>query len=333
MIRATFELSPPEAVDALVTVTSTGIASDPGGSRPTVEWADGQVTLAYPTENWGADVSLLVSALFAGEWAELSALERCRLVGVEWPRGMWTGPAFEPPRRVQVGAIIKPSLGLRPAEAADVAAALAAGGADLIKDDELLGDAEWSPLDERVQAVVAAIPDSVVYAPNVTGTTEGLLRRAERVVELGARAVMVNAFAQGFDSLRYLRSAELGVPLFAHRVGAALWQRGAIGVAPQVVAELTRLCGSDHVLVSSFTGKMADSPAEVLAEIDGCRRPLDVHASVAVLGGGVTPANAAAQVAAAGTRAGVMVLLGSGAYGMPGGPAEAVRATVEAVRG
>jgi 3-oxoisoapionate-4-phosphate transcarboxylase/hydrolase len=332
VIRATYELAPPEAVEALVTVTSTGVPDDPGGTRPTVEWTDGRATLSYPADNWGVDVTLLVSALFAGEWAELAALERCRLVDVEWPAGTFPGPAFDPPDRVLVGAIIKPSLGLRPREAAQTAASLTDGGADLIKDDELLGDPEWSPLEERVRAVVAAIAESVTYAPNVSGSADGLLRRAERAVELGAGALMVNAFAQGLDSLRLLRAAELGVPLFAHRVGVALWSRGALGVAPAVVAELTRLCGSDYVLVSSFTGKMADPPDDVRAQIDACRRPLGVRRSVAVLGGGLTPENAAEQVAAAGARDGLMVLLGSGAYSHPGGPAEAVRATVEAIR-
>jgi hypothetical protein len=54
--------------------------------------------------------------------------------------------------------------------------------------------------------------------------------------------------------------------------------------------------------------------------------------SIAVLGGGVGPANSAEQVDRAGVRDGVMVLLGSEAYRHPGGVEEAVRATVEAVR-
>src|SRR5207237_3311843 len=72
---------------------------------------------------------------------------------------------------------------------------LARGGADLVKDDELLGDPDWCPLEERVRRVVDAIPAEVRYAPNVTGPPESLLARAERAVELGARALMLNAFA------------------------------------------------------------------------------------------------------------------------------------------
>ena len=288
--------------------------------------------LEFPEANWGADVTLLVSSLLAGEWADSSVFRRCRLVEVEWPAGFFPGPAFAAPDSVLVGAIVKPSLGLTPREVAATAAQLAAGGADLVKDDELLGDPEWCPLEERVAAVAAAIPSGVRYAANVTGPVDSLLERASRSVELGAGALMVNAFAQGLDALRALREAELGVPIFAHRVGAALWARDRdIGVAPAVIAEVTRLIGADYVQVGSFTGSVYDTPEDVRAQIAACHRELPgIQRAVAVLGGGVGPGNAVAQLEAAGTSSAVMILLGSGAYDR-GSPEEAVRAAVESV--
>jgi hypothetical protein len=53
---------------------------------------------------------------------------RCRVVEVDWPADVFPGPVFEAADDVLVGAIIKPSLGLSPAEVAETAAALAAGG-------------------------------------------------------------------------------------------------------------------------------------------------------------------------------------------------------------
>jgi 3-oxoisoapionate-4-phosphate transcarboxylase/hydrolase len=312
VIRVTYELAPPEAAETLALVESVGRADGPEHVRGRVVELDGdRATLEFPAAT--SDVALLVSSLFAGEWADSSAFARCRLVGVEWPEGFLPGPAFEAPDRVLVGAIVKPSLGLSPAEVAETAAMLAQAGADLVKDDELLGDPESCPLEERVSAVAAA---GVTYAANVTGPVETLLERARRVVELGAGAVMINAFAQGLDALRALRAADLGVPLFAHRVGAALWaRRPTFGVAPAVVAELTRLCGADYVQVGSFSGTVYDSAADVRAQIDACHRPLGgARRAVAVIGGGVGPDNAARQLDAAGTRSGVMLLLGSAAY-------------------
>src|SRR5207253_3013967 len=117
--------------------------------------------------------------------------------------------------------------------------------------------------------------------------------------------------------------------IFAHRVGAALWARQRqFGVAPFVIAELTRLCGADFVQVGSFTGTVYDSADDVRAQIEACRRG---RRAVAVIGGGVGPDNAAAQLEAAQVSSGVMLLLGAAAY-EAGSPEEAVRATVEVAR-
>jgi ribulose-bisphosphate carboxylase large chain len=312
VIRVTYELDPPEAAETLALIESVGRADGPEHVRGRVVAQDcGRAVLEFPAVT--NDVALLVSSLFAGEWADSSAVTSCRLVEVDWPDAFLPGPAFDAPDRVLVGAIVKPSLGLSPAEVADTAARLAAAGADLVKDDELLGDPESCPLEERVRAVAAA---GVNYAANVTGPVETVLDRARRVVELGAAAVMINAFAQGLDALRALRDANLGVPLFAHRVGAALWARQPrFGVAPAVVAELTRLCGADYVQVGSFSGTVYDTADDVRAQIRGCHRPIgSTRSAVAVIGGGVGPDNVAAQLEAAGTRSGVMVLFGSAAY-------------------
>ena len=328
MIRVTYELDPPEAAETLALIESVGRADGPERVRASVVGIVGnRVMLEFPAV--GSDVALLVSSLFAGEWADSAAFTRCRLVAVDWPEEFLPGPAFDAPDRVLVGAIVKPSLGLTPAQVADVASQLAAGGADLVKDDELLGDPDWCPLEERVRAVAAV---GVRYAANVTGPVDSLLTRAERAVELGAGALMVNAFAQGLDSLRAMREADLGVPIFAHRVGAALWARqSAFGVAPSVIAELTRLCGADYVQVGSFSGSVYDSADEVRAQIAACHGPLGAASrSVAVIGGGVGPGNAAAQLEQAGVAQGVMLLLGSAAY-EDGSPADAVRSVVESV--
>lgn len=326
MIRAVFEVAPPQAVETLATVESTGLPGGPAFVRPSISRDGARAVLEFPASNWGSDVTMLVSALVAGEWAGLAAFERCRLVEVGWPEDAFRGPAFSAPSGVSVGAIVKPSLGLRPGEFAETVAALARGGAVLVKDDELLGDPDWCPLEERVKTVAAVLPPDTRYAANVTGPVDSLLGRAERVVELGATALMVNAFAQGLDSLRLLRDADLGVPLFAHRVGAALWMRdGPVGVAAAVVAKLTRLCGADYVQVGSFTGRLSDPEDETRAAIAAAAP------ATAVISGGVGPDNAAAQVERAGTSDGLLLMVGSAAFLHPGGPEEGVRATVEAL--
>lgn len=335
MIRATFELEPHGSAEALALEESLGMAEGPDFVRGrVVDESGGRAVLEFPAANWGRNLPMLLSSLVAGEGVEDRSFTRCRLVGLDLPAGLLPGPAFPAPRDVGVGAIVKPSLGLRPAEVAKVAAALAAGGARLVKDDELMGDPEWCPLEEPVESVMAALPASVVYCANVTGPVEGLVARARRVVDLGATGVMVNAFCAGLDAVRALRDTDLGVPLFAHRVGSGPWVRNdRFGVAGHVLALLTRLAGADYVQVGAFDGKLFDTDDDVRAQLDAVRRPLPggVHAPVAVLGGGIGPWNARVQAAQAG-GAGLLMLLGSAAYRHPGGVEAGVRATCESLR-
>ena len=83
MVRVTYELEPASWAEELARIEMGAVVSVEGG-RAVVE---------FPQRNWGRDVTLLVSSLLAGEWADSAAPERCRLVGLEWPDG-FPGPAF-----------------------------------------------------------------------------------------------------------------------------------------------------------------------------------------------------------------------------------------------
>ena len=55
-----------------------------------------------------------------------------------------------------IGTIVKPALGLRPQETAALVGELIASGVDFIKDDEKLTSPAYSPLKDRVEAIMAA---------------------------------------------------------------------------------------------------------------------------------------------------------------------------------
>jgi ribulose 1,5-bisphosphate carboxylase large subunit-like protein len=331
-VRATYEIRPVEWGETLAVLQSTSLADGPERVRAHVTAVDGhRVTIEFPALDGELGVEQLLAACLAGEWADRGDFESCRLVDVAWPDG-FPGPAIGAEPKVGIGAILKPALGLTPTEAAAVAAELAAGGATFVKDDELMASPSYSPLVERVRAVSKRLPPDVRYAPNVTGPAEGLVARAEAAVAAGARALMVNAFLQGLGSVRLLREAELGVPIFVHRVGSSFLRRGGpVSVSARVLAELTRLLGADYVQVGSFSPRMFDTDDEVREQIGACSRELGVRPATAVVGGGVGPANAAEQLARTGTRDGVMLLLGSAAYDHPGGLRAGVVTAVAAV--
>lgn len=302
-----------------------------GGRSPAVvvEESGGHATIDFPVDNIGSDPALILSAL-VGEALELKHLTRCRLVGLELPAALLPGPAHGASGAVDVGVIVKPSVGLRPIEVAEVVRAAVAGGARFVKDDEMHTSPPWCPLEERVKSVVAVLEPGVVYCANVTGTADSLVDRARRVVDLGATGILVNAFAQGLPALLSLRNAHLGVPIFAHRTGSGSMVRNRdFGMTSGVLARMTRLCGADYVIVGAFGGKLYETDDDVRANLHAVREPLaGVRAAVAALGGGIGPGDIAAQVGGAGD--GVLVLLGSAAYDDSRGLEAAVRAAVEA---
>jgi ribulose-bisphosphate carboxylase large chain len=312
-MRAVYDIRPPVWGETLAILQSVSLPDGPEHVRARVVDVEGErVTVDFPALDGETSAEQLLAGCVAGEWADRGDVESCRLVAVEWPEGL-PGPSFPAAPGVSVGAIVKPALGLTPEEAAAVAAELAAGGAVLVKDDELQPS---SP--ERVRAVNAAIPEHVLYAANVSGTD------ADAIVEAGARALMVNAFLAGLGSIDPLR--RYGLPIFVHRVGSAFLRRGGpVSVSAGVLAELTRLLGADYVQVGSFSPRTFDTEDEVLEQIAAARP------ATAVIGGGVGAENAREQLERAGTRDGVMLLLGSAAYSHPGGVRAGVAAAVEAI--
>jgi len=312
-MRAVYEIRPPGWGETLAVLQSVSLPDGPARVRARVIGVEGdRVTVDFPELDGETSAEQLLAVCVAGEWADRGDVESCRLVEVEWPTGL-PGPRFPAGPGVSVGAIVKPALGLSPDEAAAVAAELAAGGAVLVKDDELQRS---SP--ERVRAIEDAIPEHVLYAANVTGAD------VDAIVGAGARALMINAFLAGLGSIDRLRG--YGLPIFVHRVGAAFLRRGGpVSVSARVLVELTRLLGADYVQVGSFSPRTFDSDDEVREQIAAARP------ATAVIGGGVGAENAREQLERAGTRDGVMLLLGSAAYGHPDGVRAGVAAAVDAI--
>ena len=351
---ATFELEPQGSARALAVEESTG-TEEPAGEMfarvggEVLEEGGGRAVIAWPWRNWGPNLPQLMASVLVGEGCETARFTRCRLVAMEWPADLVAalgggprlglagvrarlGPGAE--TRPLLGGIVKPSLGLGPAEVGATAGALARGGCDMVKDDELLADPDWCPLSERVPRVADALVAAgrpCLYAANVSGPVDTLVERAAAAVAAGASAIMVNAFATGIDAVRAVAAAGLGVPVLAHRVGAGPIARNPeVGVDGSVLCELTRIAGADLVQIGGFGGKLFDTSDEVARNLAACRRPLaGARVPVPVNGGGVWAGSTPTVLDAAGHD--IMLLLGMGAYEHPGGPEAGARSVHQAI--
>jgi ribulose-bisphosphate carboxylase large chain len=306
------------------------------------------VTVDFPMENVGTDLATLQTAI-AGNLFELGDLYACRLQDIALPEDFVAahpGPAFgiEGTRKlisdvqgVMVGTIVKPNVGLSEEEFRLVVRDLALASIDLIKDDELMTDPAYLPLERRVAVATEEIRaaeqvtgHSTMYAFNITGDLAGLRKRHDLVVEAGGRCVMLNIPVMGLPALAMLRSfAE--VPIHGHRAGLAASMRSkALGMDYRVWQQMARLAGADHLHASGLGSKFYETDQEVAGNVRSLLEPLgDTLTPVPTLSSGQNVTTAAPTYAAVGSTD-LLMLAGGGVAAHPDGPAAGVRSLREA---
>ncbi|MHC5040039.1 MAG: RuBisCO large subunit C-terminal-like domain-containing protein [Planctomycetota bacterium] len=252
-----------------------------------------RVRIAHPHVNFGPRIPNLLTAV-CGEGAfftpgvtavklEALALPESFLAHFEGPRFGVAGirerlEAFDRP--VFFG-VVKPNVGLDPASFGDLAYESWLGGLDAPKDDEMLADAEYSPLAERTRIVgalrlkaEAETGRRLLYLANITDEVERLVELHDLAVGNGVNALMVNGLATGLSAVRWL-ARHTRVPLVGHfDLIAPMARIPFFGVSTPVWTMLQRLAGFDAVIMPGFGGRMFTPEAEVLSNVRECLEPL-----------------------------------------------------------
>ena len=307
-----------------------------------------EVVVEFPMENIGTDIATLLTAV-AGNLFELVDLYACRLQSIELPDefvAAHPGPAFGipgtrklmgVPNGVLIGTIVKPNVGLVEDEFRSVVRQLAQASIDLIKDDELMTDPAYLPLETRVRVAMQEIDDAeqvtghrTMYAFNITGDIAGLQRRHDVVADAGGSCVMLNVPIMGLPALAWLRSFAQ-MPVHGHRAGLAASMRSpALGVDFSVWQQLARLAGADHVHASGLGSKFYEQDEEVAASIRSLQAPLGATIDpLPTLSSGQNVHTPGPTFAAVGTTD-LLMLAGGGIAGHPDGPAAGVRSLRQA---
>jgi ribulose-bisphosphate carboxylase large chain len=300
------------------------------------------VTVDFPLENVGTDLATLQTAI-AGNLFELGQLYACRLQDLHLPDEFVSahpGPAFGIPGTrdligvdgVMIGTIVKPNVGLQPDQFRQIVRTLARASIDLIKDDELMTDPAYLPLEQRVAIATEEIRAAeditghpTMYAFNITGDLPGLQRRHDLVVEAGGRCVMLNVPIMGIPALAWLRSFAT-VPIHGHRAGLAASMRSkGIGMDYRVWQQLARLAGADHLHVSGLRSKFYETDDEVAANVKSLLEPLGATTTpLPTLSSGqnvTTPGPTYTAV----QSTDLLMLAGGGVAAHPDGPAAGVQ--------
>jgi 2,3-diketo-5-methylthiopentyl-1-phosphate enolase len=223
---------------------------------------------------------------------------------------------------------IKPNLGLAPSVTAEIAADVARGGVDIIKDDEVLGDAAHSHIVARIRHIRKAL-DAVArdtghraqYIVSVTDRQRVMATHVRAAIREGADGVMIAVLGVGLDGLQaVVEQVDGTIPVLAHTAGIDVWGgRDGLGLAPDLlVGRLCRLAGADGVLIGFPHARRPTPRAEWERMAERLRAPWQgVRASFPVVGGGVTVDQVPAISAALGQD--VIITAGGAINGHPDG--------------
>lgn len=265
----------------------SGVPKAWDGVRRTAE-----VTLSWPLHNIGPSLPNLLATV-AGNLSELKAFSGLRLLDLTFPPAFLTayqGPQFGVAGtrkfsgvydRPLIGTIIKPSIGMSPKETAAQVRLLAEAGIDFIKDDELQSDGPYCPFKERTSAVLRVLHEVanrtgrlVMYAANLTGDLDQMLRRHDHLLEAGGTCLMVSMNSIGLPAMKALR-AHSQLVIHGHRNGWGMLGRSPmLGMSFVAFQKLWRLAGIDHTHVNGLRNKFCEPDESVIASARACLQPM-----------------------------------------------------------
>lgn len=278
-----------ESVTPTETVKEPAI---PGAKAESGLYHRALVTISWSIENFGYNLPVLISTL-QGNLYEITQFTGLKLMDFELPPSYadhFKGPQFgiEGSRRstgVQgrplIGTIIKPSIGLTPEDTARLVKKLVDAGIDFIKDDELLAASANSPFNDRVDAVMQVINEhadktgkKVMYAFNISGETDTMFERYDKVLASGGTSAMVSLNSVGLSAAK--RIAERGqLVIHGHRNGWGMLNRHPLlGIEFPAYQKLWRLAGIDQIHVNGIQNKFWESDDSVVRSIEACLQPL-----------------------------------------------------------
>ncbi len=318
------------------------------GARPGSPIRAATIRLAFPLDNFGPSIPNLQAAV-AGNLFEMRDFAAIKLLDLDLPAPFgerYPGPAFGlagtrvamgRPSGVMIGTIIKPSIGLSPAELAEVVAELVEAGIDFIKDDELQGNGGHSPLQARIDAVMPVLHAYAdrsgrmpMYAFNITDDLDTMRRNHDAVLAAGGNCVMACINLVGLAGVEWLRRHSQ-LPIHGHRtMFGAVSRSPQVGIAFRAYQKLARLSGVDHLHTNGLHNKFYESDEEVLAAIADVRTPLlGTIPTVPVLSSGQWAGVAHETYASVGSTD-LLTLAGGGIHGHRDGAAGGVESMREA---
>ncbi|MFX1437206.1 MAG: RuBisCO large subunit C-terminal-like domain-containing protein [Promethearchaeota archaeon] len=305
--------------------------------------------IAFPVENVkNMGIPMLLSTVIGN----ISITHGLKLVDLAFPKAWledFKGPKFgidgirklmKIPKRPLLNNMVKPCTGHTAEVAADLVYKAAVGGCDVVKDDELISDPPFNRLEDRIVKVMEAVDradsekgEKTLYTINITTRFPDMFEYADKMIELGANALMINYLTTGYEAMRQIaEDPSINVPILGHMdFGGTFFGGEWTGMTSMLTfAKLPRICGADTVVIPAPYGK-----AEILEEryeqnLKALRYPLQhIKPTLPMPSGGITQGMVEKCIKEAGTD--ILIGSGGGIHSHPDGPIAGARAFRQAI--
>ena len=311
------------------------------------------IQIAFPDKNFPPNFPMLVTTLLGND---VSTSAQVKLIDIKFSKNYlsyFKGPRLGTDgiykylgmekRRPLVLNMVKPCIGFDAKTGSDLFYSVALGKIDFIKDDELLGNTEYSSMLERVKYYTKAAMNAYEetgfltrYCVNITDSPEKIIENAQRAQEAGAGAIMVNFIAAGISVLKTLAENKfISIPVFGHYASAGIMTESPYcGISSNLLlGKLARIAGADACLFSSPYSTYPILKRRYIQISDALTLKLDnILPTMPTIGGGVHPNSAIKIVKDLGKE--IILASGGAIFGHPHGPSKgalAMHALAEAL--
>src|ERR1044072_2578662 len=169
--------------------------------------SNGIVTIGFPKINldWDTDgVSQLLCFMMGGQM-DIDNITKCQAMDISFPlsiRNKFLAPKYgltgfrefaNTYNKPFFGGIVKPKPGISSDVLREMVKEMVEGGVNFIKEDEIMANPSFCPIEERVPKVMEYLKDkNVIYSVCINSDPMYVLERVKKVYELGGNSVHIN---------------------------------------------------------------------------------------------------------------------------------------------
>lgn len=234
------------------------------------------------------DIGQMLCTINGGQ-SDIGLIDSCRISDIELNQPFTKvkpRKTLKTRNRPLMGSIVKPKAGLTAEQLIDITQQMCDGGIDFIKEDEILGDPSYLPLEKRleiVQPIMEKYPDTV-YTYCVNGNPAHLTQQLDLAKQYNADGVHIN-FWSGLGA--YADSNARGLFTHFQRSGIRVLTdpRNPFGIDWTVLVKLAIYQGIDSIHVGMIGGYYPGDHQEVRDAVKLCQK----HNVWAALSCGMTP--------------------------------------------